>query len=152
MPISFDDVGEPDSGETVAWLRFVAEEEGHGIRAALFETSGLGEPLRFSFARADSNPQPSFHADKVNWREAAVLSLTRSLLRSAAGSPILLLGLADEIPLWVFTEALRVKVPCCRISLESTSTPQLLWATDQPHEGTQAYDTLDRIMRREGSL
>ena len=149
MPISFDDVGEPDSGETVAWLRFVAEEEGHGIRAALFETSSLGESLRFSFARADSNPQPSFHSDRVNWREAAVLSLTRSLLRSAAGSPTLLLGLADEIPLWVVTEALRVKLPFCRISLENRSSPQLLWATEQPREGTQAYHTLDKIMLRD---
>ena len=149
MPIPFDDVGEPDSGDTVAWLRFVAEEEGHGVRGALFETSSLGEPLRFSFARADSNPQPIFDTDRVKRREDAVLSLTRSLLRSAAGSPALLLGLADEIPLWVVTEALRVRVPFCLIGLEETSAPQLLWATEQPHEGTQAHRTLDRIMLRE---
>ena len=149
MPIPFDDLAEPDGGDTVAWLRFVVEKEGHGVRAALFETSGLGEPLRFSFARADRNAQPSSHTDKVDWREAAVLSLTRSLLRSAAGSPALLLGLADEIPLWVVTEALRVRLPFCRIGLENPSAPQLLWATEQPHEGTQAHRTLDRIMLRE---
>lgn len=149
MPIPFDEVGEQNSGDTVAWLRFVAEEDGHGIRAALFETSSVGEPLRFSFTRADSNPQPSFHTDKVIEREAAVLSLTRSLLRSAAGSPAMLFGLADEIPLWVVTEALRVKAPFCRIGLENTSVPRLLWATEEPREGTQAYDTFDRMMRRE---
>ncbi len=149
MPISFDDPGEPDSGDTVAWLRFVTEEEGHGIRAALFETSSLGEPLRFSFARADCNAQPSSHTDRVNWREGAALSLTRSLLRSAAGSPALLLGLAEEIPLWVVTEALRIKQPFCRVGLKSTSAPRLLWATEQPREGTQAHQALDRIMLRE---
>ena len=149
MPISFDDVGEPDSGDTVAWLRFVAEEEGHGVRGALFETSSLGEPLRFSIARADSNPQPLFDTDRVKRREDAVLSLTRSLLRSAAGSPALLLGLADEIPLWVVTEALRVRVPFCRIDLEGASAPRLLWATERPPEGSQAHRTLERIMLRE---
>ena len=149
MPISFDDLAEPDSSDTVAWLRFVVEEEGHGVRAALFETSSLGEPLRFSFARADSSPQPSFHTDSVKRREAAVLSLTRSLLRSAAGSPTLLLGLADEIPLWVVTEALRVRLPFCLIDLKSKGAPQFLWATDQPQEGTQAHSALDRIMLRD---
>ena len=146
MPILFDDVGETDSGDTVAWLRFVVEEEGDGVRAALFETSSLGEPLRFSFARADRNSQPSSHTDKATWREAAALSLTRSLLRSAAGSPALLLGLADEIPLWVVTEALRVRAPFCLIDLSSKGTPQFLWATDQPQEGTQAHRTLDKIL------
>ena len=149
MPIPFDDLAEPDSGDTVAWLRIVVEEEGDGVRGALFETSSLGEPLRFSFARADRNSQPSSHTDKVDWREDAAHSLTRSLLRSAAGSPALLLGLADEIPLWVVTEALRVRVPFCRIGLGGTGAPQLLWATEQPHEGTQAYRTIERIMLRE---
>ena len=149
MPISFDDLGERDSGSTVAWLRFVDEEEGHGVRAALFETSSLGEPLRFSFARADKNTQPHLHTDKAPWREEAALSLTRSLLRSAAGSPALLLGLADEIPLWVVTEALRVGLPFCRVSVENRSSPELLWANEQPREGTEAHQTVDRIMQRE---
>lgn len=149
MPIPFDDLAEPDSGDTVAWLRFVVEEEGRGVRGALFETSSLGEPLRFSFARADRNSHPSSHTDKAGWREAAALSLTRSLLRSAAGSPALLLGLADEIPQWVVTEALRVRTPFCRIGLEGPGAPQLLWATEQPREGTQAHRTLDRIMSRD---
>jgi len=149
MPIPFDDLAERDSGGTVAWLRFVDEEEDHGVRAALFETSSLGEPLRFCFARADSNPQPSLQTDKVHWREEAVLCLTRSLLRSTAGSPALLFGLADEIPLWVVTEALRVRLPFCRVSVEDRSAPQLLWANEQPREGTQAHQTVERIMQRE---
>ena len=136
MPIPFDDLAERDSGGTVAWLRFVVEEEGHGVRAALFETSNVGEPLRFCFARADKNTQSHLHTDRVHWREDAVLSLTRSLLRSAAGSPALLFSLADEIPLWVVTEALRVRLPFCRVSVEDRSSPQLLWANEQPREGT----------------
>ena len=148
MPIPFDDLAERDSGGTVAWLRFVDEEEGHGVRAALFETSNLGEPLRFSFARADKNTQAQLNTDKAPWREDAVLSLTRSLLRSAAGSPALLLGLADEIPLWVVTDALRVGLPFCCVSVENRSSPQLLWANEPPREGTEAHQTVEKIMQR----
>ena len=149
MPIPFDDLAERDSDSTVAWLRFIDEEEGHGVRAALLETSSVGEPLRFCFARADSNPQPHLHTDRVHWREDAALALTRSLLRSAAGSPALLFGLADEIPLWVVTEALRVRLPFCRVSVENRSSPELLWANERPREGTEAHQALETIMQRE---
>ena len=149
MPIPFDDLTEPNIDDSVAWLRFVAEEEGDGIRGALFETSSLGDPLSFSFTRADLSAQSSSHSDTVDWRQAAVFSLTKSLLKSATGSPKLILGLADEIPLWIVNEALRVRLPFCRVNFSSESAPHLMWAAEQPQEGTRAHQSLDRIMRRD---
>ena len=149
MPIPFDDLTEPNVDDSVAWLRFVAEEEGDGIRAALFETSSLGDPLSFSFARADLGAQSSSDSDTVDRGQAAVFSLTKSLLRSATGSPTLILGLADEIPLWIVNEALRVRLPFCRVNCGSGSAPHLMWAAEQPQEGTRAHQSLDKIMRRD---
>ena len=149
MPIPFDDSTETGRSSSVAWLRFVDEEEGDGIRAALFETSGLGEPLSFSFTRIDRSDQSLYLPETMNWRQSAVFSLAKSLLGSATGSPTLIYGLADEIPLLVVADALRVGLPFCRVKLGSENAPQLLWVTNQPHEGTEAHRTFDRIMRRD---
>ena len=149
MPIPFDDSTETGRSSSVAWLRFVDEEEGDGIRAALFETSGLGEPLSFSFTRIDRSDPSLYLPETMNWRQSAVFSLAKSLLGSATGSPTLIYGLADEIPLLVVADALRVGLPFCRVKLGSENGPQLLWVTNQPHEGTEAHRTFDRIMRRD---
>ena len=148
MPIPFDDSTETGRSSSVAWLRFVDEEEGDGIRAALFETSGLGEPLSFSFTRIDRSDPSLYLPETMNWRQSAVFSLAKSLLGSVTGSPTLIFGLADEIPL-VVADALRVGLPFCRVRLGSESVPQLLWATKKPHEGTEAHRTFGRIMRRD---
>ena len=148
MPIPFDDSGEPENDGSVGWLRFVDEEEGRGLRAALFETTGQGEPLSFSFSRADRLTPPLRSSQSLEWRRAAAVSLARSLFRSAAGSPDLLLGLADEIPHWVAAGALRVRLPFCRVLLGNGSAPQLLWAAGQPRAGTRAEETLESVMRR----
>ena len=149
MAIPFDDLTEPHIDDSVAWLRFVAEEEGDGIRGALFETSSLGDPLSFSFTRAGLSAQSSSHSDTVDRRQAAVFSLIKSLLRSATGSPTLILGLADEIPPWIVNEALRVRLPFCRVNFGNESAPHLVWAAEPPQEGTGAHQALDRIMRRD---
>ena len=55
MPVLFDDLTEGDRSRTVAWLRFVEEEDSRGVQAALFETSADGEPQAFYFTRIDLN-------------------------------------------------------------------------------------------------
>ncbi|MDE0431292.1 MAG: DEAD/DEAH box helicase [Caldilineaceae bacterium] len=149
MPIPFEDLSERDGADSVAWLRFVDEEGGQGIRAALFETSTFGEPLSFSFARTDRRgPAPSF-AEPADRRDAAVFSLAKNLIQSATGTPAVLFGLADEIPLWVVTDGLRLGLPFCRIILGGESGPQLLWATEPPGEGSRAELMFDSVMRRD---
>ena len=149
MPIPFDDLTETRRPISVAWLRFVEEEEDSGIRAALFETTALGEPLRFTFTRIDRSASAHSLPETVNWRQAAVFSLTKSLFVSATASPNLILGLADEIPLWVATDALRVRLPFCRVGLGRERDPQLMWATEKPHDGTDAYQVFNRILQRQ---
>ena len=149
MPIPFDDLTETGRPSSVAWLRFVDEEEGNGIRAALFETSGLGEPLGFCFTHIDRRDPSLSQTAAVNWRQLAILSLSKSLFRSATESPSLILGLADEIPPWVVADALHVGLPFCRVRLGNKGAPQLQWATDKPREGTEAHRILDGIMARD---
>ena len=126
MPIPFDDSTETGRSSSVAWLRFVDEEEGDGIRAALFETSGLGEPLSFSFTRIDRSDPSLYLPETMNWRQSAVFSLAKSLLGSATGSPTLIYGLADEIPLLVVADALRVGLPFCRVKIRQRECPTIV--------------------------
>ncbi len=148
MPVPFGGLSRPDNADSVAWLRFIEEEGGDGIRAALFGTSSSGEPLSFSFARADRRaPVPSL-SKTVEWRHAAVISLAKSLFQTATGSPTLLFCLADEVPLWVASDALQVGLPFGRIRWDYENRPQLLWATEGPQEGTETQLTFDRLMRR----
>ena len=61
----------------------------------------------------------------------------------------MLFGLADEIPLWVATDGLRLGLPFCRVVLGGESGPQLLWATEPPGEGSRAELIFDSVMRRD---
>ena len=113
MPIPFDDLTEPNLHGGVAWLRFVEEEDGNGIRAALFQTSAQGDPLAFCFTRMDAR-DPSL-GQSVNSRLTALPALAKSLFRATATSPALIFGLADEIPMRVFADDLQVKLPSCLV-------------------------------------
>ena len=147
MPIPFDDLSEPGHSGQVAWLRFVYEEDGHGVRAALFETSSRGEPLGFCFTRIDRRDPSLLQAG--NSSQFAVSFLAKSLFQSAKGSPALVLGLAEEIPLWVLTAALRVRLPFCRVILDNENPPQVQWATTQPSQGSATHRILDQVMERD---
>ena len=117
MPIPFDDLTEADHSGAVAWLRFVEEEDGRGIRAALFETSEQGEPLAFSFTRMDRR-DPSVE-QRGNASQSALSSLAKSLFQASTTSPALIFGLADETPSGMFTDDLRVELPVCRVGSAS---------------------------------
>lgn len=82
--------------DAVAWLRFDEEEGGGGIRAALFQTSGDGEPVAFCFGRIDLRDPSIRNAE--NPRNAALSALAGALLRAADPPPPLALALADELP------------------------------------------------------
>ena len=79
-----------------AWLRFLEEDGGTGIRAALFLTSGGSEPSGFCFTRLDRRDRSLGQSGTV--LERAVSSLAGALLRSVVPPPVLILGLAGEIP------------------------------------------------------
>ena len=160
MPIPFDDLTEVDPSGAVVWLRFIEEEDGRGIRAALFETSGQGDPLAFCFTRVDRRDPSLRHREDAG--QVALTSLVKTLFQAAPRSPTLIFGLADEMPPWMFNGDIRIQMPFCRIRLEETltnadsehggsadaNTQQLLWATEQPAEGSGARRILDEIMER----
>ena len=161
MPIPFDDLTEPKHPGAVAWLRFIEEEDGMGLRAALFETSAQAEPLAFHFTGADTRDLTV--RQRGNARQIALSSFAKSLFRASAESPALIFGLADEIPLGAFSDEMRVKLPFCRIRSTDLIKPlartgyeyggrdngyhqQLLWVTGQPSESSDASRILYEMM------
>ena len=76
----------------VAWLRFVKEDGGNGIRAGLFQTTLCGEPVGFRFTGVQL---------KMDMRlaESEVLSrFAKALLGGMDTCPVLVLALAEETP------------------------------------------------------
>ena len=158
MPILFDDLTESKRHGAVAWLRFVEEEDGRGIRAALFETSEQGEPLAFSFTRMDRR-DPSL-GQRGNASQSALSSLAKSLFQASTTSPALIFGLADETPSGMFTDDLRVELPVCRVGSAgglaraysghvgsaNGHRQQLHWATEQPGQASDADRILHEVM------
>ena len=161
LPVPFDDLTEADHSGVVAWLRFIEEKDGRGIRAALFETSGQGEPLAFCFTRVDRRGPSLRHQEGAG--QVALTSLAKTLFQSAPWSPTLVLGLADEMPWWMFNGDIRVRLPFCRVSLDEALTgassecggpacvnvQPLLWETEQPAPDSAARRLLDEMVERD---
>ena len=159
MPVPFDDHRmESNQCGAVAWLRFIEEQGGTGIRAALFQTSGVGEPLDFCFTRVNLRESLG-QRGTVGTRTLA--SLAKSLFQSAASSPTLILGLADEVSPSLFTDDIRVRVPFCRIKNSGSLTHapsehgdpdngrfEMLWLSEQPHGESLASRLLAEVMER----
>ena len=155
MPIPFQDtntVGHPDA---VAWLQIVEDHAGRSIRAALFETTVLGGPLGFSFART---------ARRDGAGGCAVSSLARSLFGASTTTPALLFAVAEEVPPQVFDDV-KIGPPCCRVcapalpgaSAVSNGRPddihrRILWAAGPPAPASAATAILGEIMERDDSF
>ena len=153
MPIPFDDPGEvsTDSG-VIAWLRVLEEDSGGGVVAALFETSGSGEPLGFHFSRRVLDDAEADSATDCD----AVPSLVKALLQASTSAPSLLVGPAAEIPYGPVVSAMRIRVPFCL--LEPAGEPSApddaasnrirqTWVAPAPQGNTPAlrllHDALD---------
>ncbi len=135
MPILFDDLSAEEARTgSVAWLRFVEEEGGSGIRAALFQTSGLGEPLDFCFTRIDR-----YESRRQRARPNTLSSLAKSLFQTAVPSPTLLLARADEVPAGAFAEDIRLRIPICRIG---TTRPLAHSDSEHGNPANKPYELL----------
>ena len=153
MPIPFDDLAEaPTRSDVIAWLRVFAEERGEGLVAALFETSGSGQPLGFCFTRTrldgtELGRRPG-HPDVVP-------SLVKVLLQASTSSPSLLLGPVAEIPLGPVAAAMRIRVPFCLLGPTGDpsapddagrSRPQQTWIVPATQGETGALRLLDEVL------
>ena len=162
MPVPFEDLREGEPAGAAGFLRLVDEADGKGIRGALFVTSGRGDPLDFCFTRVDVHP--SFLWRRGDARRQAVTSLIKVLFQAANQAPVLILGLADEIPPQVFADDIQVQVPLCLITPSETSGQaattgsqpdkdvSLMWATQQPGDESEAMRLLEGFMHRHDPL
>lgn len=160
MPIPFRDLREADSLGIAGYFRFVNEEQGRGIRGALFLVNARGEPLDFAFSRIDVPASFLWRAGEA--KRHAVASLTAVLLRACPKAPALLLALAEEVHPRLFTEDLAVEVPVCRVSQgepvaygaeesveQLTNTLHLFWVGQPPAEGSMARQLVGALHSRQ---
>lgn len=163
MPIPFDSARNVEASGVMGFLRLLNEDQGKGIRAALFATSALQFPLEFCFTRVDI-------ADSVLWEEGqarrtAAVALIRELFRSMNRTPDVVMGLVDEIPPLVFPGEINVDIPVCRVSTDpaprrgaSEEIEQLgpalflVWSTPPPAEDTIARRLLKELAERTDPL
>lgn len=160
MPVPFKDLTEGDDPGAAGFLRFIDEEDGRGIRGALFLVSSRGEPLDFCFTRIDVHNSFLWHQGDA--RRNAVGSIVKALFQSASRVPVLILALADEVPPRVFADDLHVQVPLCRVStadltvqavtehLENVADSiDLIWVTERPDEESHARRLLGLLNDRQ---
>ena len=146
MPIPFHDLEEDEPSGVAAFLRFVEEPGGNGLRGALFIMSPRGVPLEFTFTRIDVRSGVLWKVGQA--RNHALASLTKALFESTSHVPLAVFALADETPEGVFSETLKTEVSLCRVATRETdpATPQdevqqlaeslfLLWVNGPPIPG-----------------
>ena len=140
-----------------AWLRIVEEDGGTGIRAALFLTTGSGEPVGFCFTRRARNGLASASRNAVLQDDSA--SLVGSLLRAAVPAPVLVLGLANEAAR-ASLEGLACGLPCgcvepaavdddSRRRDGASSGDAVAWSRE-PESQSAARRLFDDLVRRTG--
>ena len=159
LPVFVDAVTAYMYTDAAAWLRFVDDDGGTGVRGALFQTSGNGEPLGFYLTRVElGTPVPAQRRDS---RRRAREELVGSLLRSAFPAPVLMLCLAGEAPAEAFTGDGRAGLPVGRIGPAADSTDagpargnhqQTFWVGDAPRAGSPARRLVDELMDRDDPL
>ena len=156
MPIPFRDLGDDEPAGVAAYLRFVDEQDGRGIRGALFVMSTRGEPLEFTFTRIDVPTSVLWRAGQA--RSRAVSLLTKALFDSTNRQPDMVLALAAETPSTVFSEEIGVEVLLCRVATEDSApmapteeaqrifdSITLYWINGLPAPGTAPAKTVELL-------
>jgi hypothetical protein len=160
MPVPFRDLrGDGELG-LAGYLRFIEEEDGRGIRGALFLVNARGEPIDFSFSRTDVSAPFLWRSGTA--RRHAIAGLAAALFQGCPNTPKVLLALADEVHPRLFTEDLLAEVPLCRVaqhesdpastgeSIEMLSgTVHLFWLGRPPESESAARRLLDALVARQ---
>lgn len=119
MPIPFRDLRLEGGSALAGYMRFVDEDAGRGIRAALFTVNARGEPVDFTFTRV--NTPVSFLWRPGEARRNAVAALSASLFATCIAAPALLLVRAEEVHPGVYAEDVLVEVPLGRVAVGASS-------------------------------
>ena len=111
----FRDVASGEDPVKVAYLRFVQESEGRGLRGCMFVVSLQGDPLEFCCTRVDLPTGPLWNLDLALRR--AVAELTKALFQASSHRPGAVFCLSAETPKEVFSQDIDAQVPVCRVSV-----------------------------------
>lgn len=136
--------------------------EGDGYLGALFLVNARGEPAEFSYNRLDVVQRFLWRADGL--MRYATRRLTASLFEICPRAPAVVLCLADEIPVELFSHDLRVEVPTARLAEESAvaglgageervlvgeaEPVQVFWNGEVPGVGVAARRLVDHLAAR----
>ncbi|MHB0869735.1 MAG: hypothetical protein ACYC66_12345 [Chloroflexota bacterium] len=162
MPIPFRDLDNTRELGAVAFLRLVSDPEGTDWFAALFLVNARGEPLEFTFNRADLPSSPLWRAADI--RRQMERGLIVSLLSICPRVPRLLLCLASEVSGELFSREIHLSLPVCRVAtaletaaylteerqelLEGADPVHLFWFPDRPPEGSQDARLFQELVAR----
>lgn len=159
MPIPFRDLRTGETTAVIAYLRFIDEPDGAGVKGALFVTSERGDPMEFCFTKIDTPSSPLWQTDLI--RSHAVSSIAKALFEAANYLPDVVLALAAEAPPEVFSEELAVQVPMCRVAQEAgPAAPEeevqrlsdslcLHWVSGYPVEDVRLADLVETLKSRQ---
>ena len=160
MPVPFRDLRDEEGLGLAGYLRFFTEEDGRGMRGALFLVNARGEPVDFAFSRIDL--PASFLWRSGEAQRKAVASLAAVLFQACPKTPALLLALSDEVHPRLFTEDLLVEVPLCRVAeaenipysagelVETLSnTFHLFWVGQSPEPQSSGRRLLEALQARQ---
>ena len=149
----FADAGAAARLDVLAWLRFVTEKDGKGVRAALFQTTPEGEPLDFCFTRTYRDETAS-QQHAVHRR--GVASPARSLFGAAKTATAVVLALDKEMPPEILTDEFLVRLPVCRVvgrthigrdSAEGALTNvEVLWEAGHAEADSATRQLIERMM------
>ena len=160
MPVPFRDLRNEGDLGFAGYLRFVSEEDGRGIRGALFLVNARSEPVDFAFSRVDI--PASFLWRTGEAKRHAVAGLAATLFQACPKTPSLLLALADEVHPRLFTEDLFVEIPLCRVA-EGENVPftadesmealpnavHLFWAGQAPGQDSPGRRLLESLLAKQ---
>ena len=121
MPIAYRDAADLDDLGLASFLRIERSGRGSTYLGALFTIDARGEPVELVY-NALETPTP------LLWRPAdlrrhAERRLTASLLSVAEAEPRLLLCLADEVGVELFTQDIEVQIAIGRVERPADAQP-----------------------------
>ena len=129
---------------TLAYLCFLVEEEGGGVRAALFVTNGHGEPLEFCFTRVDLPSDFLWEPGALHRRAAA--DLARVLFAEARHRPDIALFLDEETFPDLLAEDLAVEFPVALV--DGTEERPVRWAGPGPAANSPLANLVELLSSR----
>jgi hypothetical protein len=162
MPIPFRDLDDLNELGPAAFLKVARGSDGIACYGALFLVNARGEPLEFTFNRAEAPSSPLWRSSDIS--RQLERSLAISLLSICPRLPTLLLCLAEEVSGELFCREIRLSLPVCRVAtslqtapylaeerrdlVEASEPMHLFWFPDRPPESSMEARLMGELVAR----